>query len=135
MQHRIKAIRKASGLTQTEFSERLGVSKSAVTNWEYGQNEPSKAMLDKMQAVFRINPLYLSGESDIMQIPPDEDEEIIDAALSSGDPLIRALLIGIVKQPDGWRLLAQSILSCADYLHRQGITLDNVSDNSKSQGT
>ena len=133
MQERIKAVRKATGLTQTEFAEKLGVSKSAVTNWEYGQNEPSKAMLDKMQTIFRINPLYMSGESDVMQIPPDEDEEIIDAALSSGDPLIRALLIGIVKKPDGWRLLAQSILACADYLHKQGIALDGQND--KSQGT
>ena len=63
-----------------------------------------------------------------MFIPPDEDEELIDRALASQDPLIKALLLGIVKKPDGWRLLAESILTAADTLRDAGVDLDNKKD-------
>lgn len=120
MKERIKAIRGDQGLSQTEFGSRLGVSRSAVINWEWGQNSPSPAMVEKICRTYNINPMYLSGESDVMHIPPDEDEEIIDRALADGDPLVKALLLGIVKKPDGWRLLAESILTAADTLRDAG---------------
>lgn len=72
---------------------------------------------------YNVNPLYLSGESDVMHVPPDEDEEIIDTALAGADPLIKALLLGIVKKPDGWRMLAESIITAADTLRDAGIDL------------
>lgn len=121
MKNRIKAIRGDQGLTQTEFGQRLGVGKSAVTNWEYGQNTPSPAMIEKICRTFHVNHLYLSGESDVMHMPPDEDEEIIDRALENADPLLKALLLGIVKKPEGWRLLAESIIEAADTLREAGI--------------
>lgn len=73
-------------------------------------------MMYKIREVCQVNPLYLTGESDVMHIPPDEDEELIDTALAGQDPLIKALLLGIVKKPDGWRMLAESILTAADTL-------------------
>ena len=121
MKDRIKAIRGDQGLTQVEFAERLGVSRSSVLNWEYGQNTPASAMAEKICRTFQVNPLYLSGESDVMHMPPDEDEEIIDRALENADPLLKALLLGIVKKPEGWRLLAESIIAAADTLREAGI--------------
>lgn len=114
----IKAIRAAEGLTQTEFAKKLGVGKSAVTNWEYGINTPSPIMVEKICTVYKVNPLYMSGESNIMHLPPDTDEELIDAALADGDPIIKALLVAIVKKPDGWKALAESILTAADLIKR-----------------
>lgn len=125
MQERIKAIRSEQGLSQTDFGARLGVSRSAVINWEWGKNVPSQPMCEKICRTFNINPLYLSGESDVMHIPPDEDEEIIDRALADADPMLKALLLGIVKRPDGWRLLAESILAAADTLRDAGYKLDD----------
>ena len=41
----IKEARKAVGLTQTELAERIGVSQSAVAQWETGITHPSYATL------------------------------------------------------------------------------------------
>lgn len=83
---------------------------------EKGKSDSSDTLRSAICHEFNVNPLYLSGESEVMIVPPDEDEEIIDRALADGDPLIKSLLIAIVKRPDGWRLLAESILTAADTL-------------------
>ena len=36
---KIKTLRKAMGLTQTELGERVGVKKNAVSKWECGRVE------------------------------------------------------------------------------------------------
>jgi transcriptional regulator with XRE-family HTH domain len=45
MARTIKDLRQASGLTQLELANRLGVTPSAVYNWERGRNEPSATNL------------------------------------------------------------------------------------------
>ena len=121
---RIKLIRTSLGLTQAAFAAPLGCSASLITLIEKGKTESSTSLRKAVCREYNVNPLYLEGESDVMFVLPDEDEELIDAALAGGDPLIRALLIGIVKKPDGWRMLAESVIACADYLRDQGIDLD-----------
>lgn len=103
---RIKLVRKHYHLTQQELADKLNISRTTVFNWENGQNVPLQAMLEKIARVLDVNILYLTGDSDIMIIPPDEDEEIIDRVMHDADPMLKALLIGIVKKPDGWRMLA-----------------------------
>lgn len=120
---RIKLIRTSLGLTQAAFAAPLGCSASLITLIEKGKTESSTSLRKAVCREYNVNPLYLDGESDVMFVPPDEDEELIDAALAGGDPLIRALLIGIVKKPDGWRMLAESVIACADYLRDQWIDL------------
>ena len=120
---RIKAIRKELKLTQVQFGESLGVTGSAITMIERNKNSPSMMLRNVIIIKFSVNPLYLDGESDVMFVLPYEDEALIDAALAGGDPLIRALLLGIVKKPDGWRMLAESVIACADYLRDQGFDL------------
>ena len=44
----IRALRERTGLTQTEFSEMIGVSVRTLQNWEQGRREPegpAKALL------------------------------------------------------------------------------------------
>ena len=125
---RIRSIRQAHPDKPTikQFGEMLGnISESAMTSYELNNVVPPSAVLELIKTKFNINPLYLSGESDVMHIPPDEDEEIIDRALADADPMLKALLLGIVKKPDGWRLLAESILAAADTLRDAGYKLDD----------
>lgn len=93
-------------MSQTDFGSAIGVSRDAVNNIENYRVAPQPSLIMLISQKYNVNPLYLSCESDVMHIPPDEDEELIDRALASQDPLIKALLLGIVKKPDGWRLLA-----------------------------
>lgn len=44
----IKKIRRCVGLTQTEFAEKIGVTKTCVSNWELGLKEPYPSNIKKI---------------------------------------------------------------------------------------
>ena len=54
MSETIKSIRAKSGLTQAEFAERLGVSKSTVSAWEVGTRRPGLDKIIKISSVFGV---------------------------------------------------------------------------------
>ena len=70
--NRIKRLRNARKMTQSEFAERLGVTKSAVSSYENGSRLPSYDVLIKISRIFNItidslltddrNGIYLSTE-------------------------------------------------------------------------
>ena len=123
---RLKAIRKAQPgkMNQEDFAKSLGLTRMAYSMYELARVVPSESVQRLICTTYHVNPQYLTGASNEMFDQQDEDERLIDAAITSGDPLVKALLTGIVKRPDGWRALAESILTCADYLREQGIELD-----------
>jgi transcriptional regulator with XRE-family HTH domain len=41
---RLRELREAAGLTQTELAEQVGVLRSAVARWERGIREPGQEM-------------------------------------------------------------------------------------------
>ena len=50
----IKKARKQSGITQEELGKRLGVSQSAIAQFENGKNEPSLSTLRKIAAALGV---------------------------------------------------------------------------------
>lgn len=57
---KIKAERKALGLTQTELGDRLGVQKNAVSKWECGRvDDIPGSKIKAMAAIFGVSPSYL----------------------------------------------------------------------------
>ena len=66
MKERIKAIRKESGLTMTEFGKRLGVSMNYVYMMESGRREPSTATARELCRQFSIDEHWLAtGEGEM----------------------------------------------------------------------
>lgn len=64
----IKVLRKELHLTQTEFGDRLAVSRSVVSNWEYGIVEPSDMAIRHMCNTFHISERWLrTGEGDMYE--------------------------------------------------------------------
>jgi len=61
---RLMAIRTASGLTQFEFADKLGLSPRAYANYERGEREVPTALFKSLCEVFRIDPLWLLGGQD-----------------------------------------------------------------------
>lgn len=51
----IRDIRKSLNLTQKEFGEKIGVSRSCVEKWEVKNYEPDFKTLRKMKEVFGIS--------------------------------------------------------------------------------
>ncbi|MEG1502412.1 MAG: XRE family transcriptional regulator, partial [Synergistaceae bacterium] len=52
---RIKILREQIGINQTEFSEKIGVSNSRVSNWEKGINRPDVDILSKICDVLNVS--------------------------------------------------------------------------------
>ena len=61
---RIKELRTERRMTQTEFAERLGVTKSSISSYENGSRLPSYDVLLKMSRIFKVSPDVLLGQVD-----------------------------------------------------------------------
>lgn len=59
MNERIKMIRKKLGLSQTDFAERIAISRSALAKIESGENRPSERTQMLICDKFGINPEWL----------------------------------------------------------------------------
>ena len=58
---RLKQLRKDSNMKQIDLAERLKVTKSAVSGWEVGRNQPNYDILIEMSILFGVSVDYLIG--------------------------------------------------------------------------
>ena len=56
----VKAIREKSGLTQTEFARRYGISPRSLQEWEQGRRQPEGAVRAYLMVIDR-NPQAVEG--------------------------------------------------------------------------
>lgn len=71
MRNRIREIRKALGLTMKELGAMVGVSESAISQYETGKRQPDNEMLLKLGEALDVSVGYLLGED------PREGDRII----------------------------------------------------------
>lgn len=65
MNERIKELRKALGLTQQEFADRIRISRGALATYEIGRNEPIDAVIALICREFDVNEHWLrTGEGE-----------------------------------------------------------------------
>ena len=111
MQNRIKELRKALGLNQTEFGEKLGVTTSAISGYELGTIAPSNSIIKSICREFAVNETWLrTGEGEMKQSPTREQEMALIRRLMADRPeSFRSALITTLLRfdPDGpeWALL------------------------------
>ena len=79
MKNRIRELRKHTlGMTQKEFSAKLGLSENFIWQIEKGEREPSDRTITDICREFGISEKWLrTGEGD-MRIPMSRDEEIAE---------------------------------------------------------
>lgn len=56
-----KSLRIRENLTQEEMALHLGVTRSAIGNWEQGNREPDFEMSEKIADYFNVDMNYLTG--------------------------------------------------------------------------
>ena len=71
-------------LNQEEFAKQIGYTRSAISAWEIGRNEPSNDDIIKLADFFGVSTDYLLGKSDIRN-PQKLDTDKISIGLSSKD--------------------------------------------------
>ena len=59
--HRIKELRIAAGLSQKEIAEKIGVTRSTISDWETKRSEPNVLQLTKVADLFNCSIDYLVG--------------------------------------------------------------------------
>lgn len=110
MEQRIKAIRKAQKLTQTEFGQRVGVKGNTVTNYETGLRMPSEAVIRSICREFNVSERWLrtgEGEMVVRRSAGEEISAFVGDVLSSDEDDFRLqyLLVLARLTKEEWSLL------------------------------
>ena len=78
MNTRIKQLRKALGLTQQAFADRMGLKQNTVACYESGVVTPSDRTILDMVAKFNANEAWLRTGEGEMFLPKSSSEELAD---------------------------------------------------------
>jgi len=75
---RIKELRKVLNLTQEEFGEKLGLSKSNISDIERGKVRPKDPLLRLIEQTFNVNPEWLrKGKGEMFKPKPKSNLEFL----------------------------------------------------------
>lgn len=83
---RIKALREQRGLTQTELSKLLGITRSSVNAWELGISVPSTQYIVELAGIFKVSTDHLlgvDGSASVSVVGLDEEDVQLVCALIS----------------------------------------------------
>lgn len=95
MNQRIKSVRSALGLNQTEFGERIGVKQTTIAGYENGSRAPMDAIIASICREFGVSETWLrtgDGEMFLQSDPDDEIDRILAQISASDDELIRRII-------------------------------------------
>lgn len=110
MRDRIKILRKALGLNQTEFGNRLGMSRWAIVNIELDRAPIKPLLIDLICSTFGANKEWLVNGTGPMLADRSRDDQIMDfvadAMAGESDNFKRRLLSVLARlDEDHWELL------------------------------
>ena len=108
---RFKAARKALGLTQVEFAEKLGMTQAGISAIESGRVSTSDRMIQILSNTFNISAEWLRTGEGEMLVEPSEDEQLAqfvgEVLAGRPDDLRRAFLVAMAQlDENGWKCLA-----------------------------
>lgn len=102
---RIKKIRTdhSPKLSQTEFGERIGVSKDVIANLEYGRVKPSDSMIRLICMTYKVNPLWLeTGEGEPYDAHTADLAQEVRDIMRGSDPFVVSVMTSLVQMPTEW---------------------------------
>ena len=114
MKDRIKALRKALSLNQTDFGSKIGVKQSAVAAYESGSRNPLDSVIVSICREFGVNEHWLRTGQGEMLVQLSREEEITKFAMSViRDPsseFQRQLIAAMARlEPAQWKLMEQML--------------------------
>ena len=112
MKDRIKALRKALSLNQTDFGSKIGVKQSAVAAYESGSRTPLDSVIVSICREFGVNERWLrTGDGEMLMHLSREEEIMRFAATVVRDPSSefqrQALAVLAKLTPEQWQLMEE----------------------------
>lgn len=97
MNNRVRQIRKNLNLTMEKFGERLGVTRTAISNIESGNRGVTEQMFKAICREFNVSEEYLrTGEGEMFRQLPEEEEtaDLVSDLLEDGknNPFYKIIL-------------------------------------------
>lgn len=108
MHERIKELRKALGLTQQKFADKIGVRQNTVAQYEMGRNVPIDSVINLICKEWNVSEEWLREGTGEMLVEKTRDEAL---AAFFGDVLaaddFRARLLSVMSRlsTEEWALL------------------------------
>jgi transcriptional regulator with XRE-family HTH domain len=72
----IKKLREEKGDTQTGLATALKVSRTTITNWESGQDEPKGDNLKALATYFNVTTSYLKSGGTLQKVDTPDQEDV-----------------------------------------------------------
>jgi transcriptional regulator with XRE-family HTH domain len=63
----VRELREDAGLTQVQLAHEIGVTPSAVYNWERGRNEPQASQVRAMARLFGVSMDVIAFEAEALK--------------------------------------------------------------------
>ena len=135
MKDRIKELRKSTGLSQTKFGERLGVTLSAVQKWEMGVAAPNNAAIVLICDKFGVNETWLrtgAGAMYASKTRAEEMAELVKSLMADRPESFRSALVTALLRfdPDGpeWEILERIY----DSIAKEASLYEETEENKKA---
>lgn len=115
-------LRKASGLSQEEVANQLGVSRQSVSKWEAGQSTPEMDKLPAISELFQVSLDYLvkPAEMDMLSIKTmqlEAQQKVLEQKLRKKQNtsfLVVSILVGVLVFLAGTLLIMGARLNVDD---------------------
>ena len=110
MNERIKKLRKALGLTQQEFANRIGMKRNTVANYEINRNEPSNSVVSLICREFGVCEEWLrTGKGEIFEAKPETHLDELSKEYNL-DELDRQMILGYLNLNEAERKVVKQYM-------------------------
>lgn len=122
MHDRIKDIRKALDMTQTEFAQRIGIKQNSLANIEIGRRNASNQVVTSICREFGVNLDYLLHGTGPMFAPKEATAlDRIDQLLGGGNEFVKAVFVELADLSDEeWQMLHDFVQRVMDRTKNPG---------------
>lgn len=107
MNTRLKNLRKALGLTQQEFADKIGIKRNTIAQYEIGRNAPIEAVVISICREFSVNEEWLrngTGDMFLTETKDDMISKMLDDVIKADESDFKRRLISALSKldDDGW---------------------------------
>lgn len=119
MKDRIKAVRKAVGLTQQAMADALGLKQNTIATYEMGRFQPSDRTILDICRIYNVDEAWLRTGAGEMFRPRSREDEIasfMTGLLSGEGTEFQRRLVSVLARlsPDEWAKIEQKARELLD---------------------